>query len=119
MDGAVNSDGDYHQGPTRMVGNANIDLATGYGSYWGTLEIYPHAYPDGHWAGQWTMQVNEGKVGGISLLQGFGELDGLLVKADLTPIPPPAFPNYAYLCNGNTPVSGAYAVGFTMNPGGK
>lgn len=119
MDGAVDSDGDYHEGTTRMVGNANIDPTTGYGSYWGTLEIYPYAYPGGYWAGQWTMQINEGKMGGIARLQGYGELDGLLVKSDLSPIPPPFFPNYAYLCNGNTPVSGAHAVGLTMNPGGE
>jgi hypothetical protein len=117
MDGAEDSDGDYHQGVTRMVGNANIDLTTGYGNYWGTLEIYPDAYPEGHWAGHWTMQVNEGRVGGISRLQGHGELAGWHSKADLTPIPPPFLPAYAYLCGGNTPVSGAHGVGFVMNPG--
>jgi hypothetical protein len=118
MDGAVDSDGGYHKGSTRMVANANIDLTTGYGNYWGTLEIYPYAYPGGHWSGHWSMQVNEGKVGGIAQLKGYDELDGLLSKSDLTPIPPPFLPTYAYLCNGNTPVSGAHAVGFTMNPGG-
>jgi len=119
MDGAVDSDGAYHKGTTRMVANANIDLTTGYGSYWGTLEISPDAYPEGYWAGHWSVQVNEGKVGGIARLQGYGELDGLLSKADLTPIPPPFLPTYAYLCNDSTPVSGAHAVGFTMNPGGE
>jgi len=119
MEGAVDSDGDYHEGSTRMVANANIDLATGYGSYWGTLEIYPNAYPEGYWSGHWSVQVNKGKVGGIARLKGYGEIDGLLSKADLTPIPPPLLPTYAYLCNGSTPVSGAHAVGFTMNPGGE
>ena len=118
MDGAVDSDGDYHEGLSHMVANANIDLTTGYGNYWGTLEIYPYAYSEGHWSGHWSMQVNEGKVGGIARLKGYGELDGLLSKARLTPIPPPFWP-YAYLCNGKTPVSGAHAVGFTMNPGGE
>ncbi|MFN2164365.1 MAG: hypothetical protein ACK2UN_20040 [Candidatus Promineifilaceae bacterium] len=118
MDGAVDSDGDYHEGTTRMVANANIDLATGYGSYWGTLEIYPYAYPGGHWAGHWSVQVNEGKAAGIARLQGYGDLAGLLTKSDLAPILPP-FPGYAYLCNGNMPISAAQAVGFVMNPGGE
>lgn len=119
MDGAVDSDSAYHEGTTRMVANANIDLTTGYGNYWGTLEISPYAYTEGHWSGHWSMQVNEGKVGGIARLHGYGELDGLLSKADLAPIPPPFLPPYAYLCNDTTPVSGAHAVGFTMNPGGE
>ena len=107
MDGAVDSNRDFHEGQTRMVGNANVNMVTGYGNYWGTLAIYPDAYPDGHWYGNWSMQVTPGKVGGIARLQGFGELDGLLTKADLAPLPPPTLPDYAYLCGGNLPISGA------------
>lgn len=119
MDGAVQSDGPYHAGTGHMVANANIDLATGYGTYHGTLEIYPDAYPGGHWAGSWSMQVTPGKASGIARLQGYGELNGLSSKADLSPLMPADLLAFAHLCGGNTPVSGAHAVGFVMNPGGK
>jgi len=119
MSGAVESDGPYHLGVGAMVANANIELATGYGSYWGTLEIYPYAYPDGYWAGSFSMQVNEGKMGGKARLQGYGSLDGLATKAELTPLTPAKLATFAYLCGGNQPISGAHAVGFVMDPGGK
>ena len=119
MEGMVLSDGDYHQGTGHMVANANIDLATMYGSYWGTLEIYPYAYPDGHWAGSFAMQVNEGKASGIARLQGYGELNGLATKSELTPLTPTELAAYAYLCGGMQPISGAHAVGFVMDPGGE
>jgi len=119
MTGAVESDGVYHAGTTRMLANANIDLATGYGSYWGTLEIYPDAYPSGYWAGHWAVQVNAGKAGGIARLQGYGELSGLLTQSELAPLTPGELAGFVYLCDGNQPISGAHAVGFVMNPGGK
>ena len=121
MSGAVESDGPYHLGVGAMVANANIELATGYGSYWGTLEIYPYAYPDGYWAGSFSMQVNEdeGKVGGKARLQGYGSLDGLATKAELTPLTPAKLATFASLCGGKQPISGAHAVGFVMDPGGK
>lgn len=117
MEGVVLSDGDYHQGTGHMVANANIDLATFYGTYWGTLEIYPDAYPDGFWAGSWSMQVNEGHAGGIARVQGYGELNGLSTKSELTPLTPAELGAFADLCGGNPPVSGAHAVGFVMDPG--
>ena len=117
MEGAVESDGPYHQGTGHMVANANIHLATGYGTYWGTLEIYPDDYPDGYWAGSWSMQVNRGHAGGIARLQGYGQLDGLSSKAELSPLTPPELEAFADLCGGNTPVSGAHAGGFVMDPG--
>jgi hypothetical protein len=65
------------------------------------------------------MQVTPGKASGIARLQGYGELNGLSSKADLSPLMPAGLPAFAHLCDGNTPVSGAHAVGFVMNPGGK
>jgi hypothetical protein len=118
MTGYVLSTSDTHQGTGHMVANANIELATGYGSYWGTLEIYPYAYPDGHWAGSFAMQVNEGKVGGKARLQGYGSLNGLATKSDLVPLTPAELAAYAGLCGG-PPISGAHAVGFVMDPGGE
>jgi hypothetical protein len=119
MAGAIESDGPYHLGAGHMVANANIDLTTGYGNYWGTLEIYPDAYPDGYWAGSWSMQVNGGHAGGIARLQGYGELNRLSSKAEITPLAPADLEAFAYLCDGNPPVSGAHAVGFVMDPGGE
>ena len=119
MSGVVQSDGPYHQGTGRMVANANIDLATMYGNYWGTLEIHPTAYPEGHWAGSFSMQVTEGKVGGKARLQGYGSLDGLASKSDLAPLMPTQLAAKADLCGGNQPISGAHAVGFVMESDGE
>jgi hypothetical protein len=119
MTGVVQSDGLYHQGIGHMVMNANIDLVTGYGNFWGNLEIYPDAYPNGYWAGTASMVVNEGKVGGIARLQGYGELSGLLTQSGLAPLTSDELANFTDLCGGNQPISGAHAVGFVMNPGGK
>ena len=124
MTGVVQSDGPYHQGTGHMVMNANIDLATGYGNFWGNLEIYPDAYPDGHWAGTASMVVNAGKVGGIARLKGYGELSGLLTKSEVAPLTPTELASFAEACGCESgqpmcPVSGAHAVGFVMNPGGK
>jgi hypothetical protein len=118
MNGVVESDGDHHEGTTRMVANANIDMATGYGDYWGLLTIYPYAYPDGFWDGKWVMQVNEGGAGGFARLKGYGVLNGSISKSLLTPLTPADLANYAYLCGGNQPISGAHAVGFMTRPDG-
>jgi len=119
MEGAVLSDHPYHTGTGHMVANANIELATSYGTYWGTLEIYPDAYPDGHWAGSFSMQVVPGHSSGIARLQGYGELNGLSTKSELSPLTPAELAAFAYLCGGNRPISGAHAVGFIMDPGGE
>ena len=119
MDGVVVSNREFHQGPTVMVGNGNVNMVTMYGNYWGTLAIYPEAYPDGYWYGHWSAQVTEGKMGGIARLQGFGELDGLITKADIVLLPPPAIADYAFLCGGTMPVSGAAVVGEVLFPGGE
>jgi hypothetical protein len=118
MEGFVISTSDTHEGTGYMDMNANIDLATGYGNYWGYLEIHPYAYPDGFWAGTSSMQVNEGHASGIARLQGYGELNGLATKSELAPLTPPQLAAYGYLCGG-PPISGAHAVGFVMDPGGE
>ena len=118
--GYVLSDQDYHEGTALNVANANIDLVTGYGNYWGTLEFHPYAYPDGHWAGSYSMQVNEGRVGAIARLKGYGELEGWLTKSELMPLPPEFLEqNFSWVCEGSPPVSGVYATGIVMVPGGE
>jgi hypothetical protein len=119
LQAVVTSTEDYHAGAGQNWANANIDPATGIGTYFGYMEIYPDAYPDGYWAGHWVMQITATGAGGIARLQGYGELDGLATKSEITPLPPPVLTSFADLCDGNQPVSGVYAVGFVMDPGGK
>lgn len=119
IDGFVLSNHAYHHGTAVNVANANIDLTTGYGNYWGTLEFHPYAYPDGHWTGSYSMQVNEGRVGAIARLKGYGDLEGLLTKSELMPLPPEKLAEFKHVCDGEQPVSGVYATGFVMIPGGE
>jgi hypothetical protein len=118
LQAVVTSNEDYHAGTGQNWANANIDPATGMGTYFGYMEIYPVAY-DGWWAGHWSMQITPSGAGGIARLQGYGELDGLATKSELTPLPPSVLTNFAYLCGGNQPISGVRAVGFVMDPGGE
>jgi hypothetical protein len=120
LESVVVSDCEYNRGSGQIVANANIDLATGYyGSYFGTLAIYPDD-KDGWWAGEWSMQITPGRVGGIARLQGYGpELDGLTSKADLIFLGPEQLADFACHCGGNPPLAGVYVVGFVMNAGGK
>jgi len=118
LQAVVTSNEDYHAGTGQNWANANIDPATGYGTYHGYMEIYPTAY-DGLWGGHWSMQITPSGAGGIARLQGYGELSGLATKSELTPLPPPVLANLAYLCGGNQPISGVHAVGFVMDPGGE
>lgn len=119
IDGYVLSSEDYHAGTAINVANANIDMTTGYGNYWGTLEFRPDAYPDGHWSGSYSMQVNEGRIGGIARLRGYGTLEGLSTKSDLMPLPPAVLGRFSWVCGGDQPVSGVHATGFVMDPGGE
>ena len=114
----VTSTGDYHAGTAQNWANANIDPATGYGTYHGYMEIYPDAY-DGLWAGHWTMQITPSGAGGIARLQGYGELHGWSTKSDLYPLFGADLAAFAYLCGGNLPISGTRVEARVMNPGGE
>ena len=114
----VISNENYHTGRGQNWANANIDPATGIGTYFGYMEIYPDAY-DGWWAGHWVMQITESGAGGIARLQGYGELRDLATKSELTPLPPSVLVNFASLCGGNQPLAGTRAVGSVMDPGGE
>jgi hypothetical protein len=65
------------------------------------------------------MQVNEGKAGGTARLKGYGELNGLSTKSELSPLTPAELAAFAYLCGGNQPISGAHAVRFVVASGGE
>lgn len=117
LQAVVTSNEDYHAGTGTNWANANIDTATGYATYHGSMEIHPDAY-EGYWAGHWSMQITPGKVGGTARLQGYGELEGLSTKSELTPLPPAVLAGFSELCGGNMPVSGVRAVGFVVSPGG-
>lgn len=111
---------DYYHGNGGIIGNANIiDPATGIGTYFGTLDIHPTAYPDGYWAGHWNMQITENGFQGIARLKGYGSLEGMLSFGSLTPLPPTVLADFAPYCGGNQPVAGTYVVGYYLIPGGE
>jgi len=119
LQSVVISESEYHAGTGQIVGNANIDLATRYGTYHGTLEIYPAA-KDGYWAGIWTMQVNESGADGIARLQGYGpDLEGWSIKSEITYLPPEVLAQYKDYCGGNQPISGTLSNGVILMPGGE
>jgi hypothetical protein len=115
----VVSESPTHNGTARIVASVNRDLATGFLTLHSTLEIYPVAYPDGSWSGISSMQINDGGAGGIARLRGYGELEGRLSKAELTPLPPLVLAEFAYACDGNMPLGGVRSQGVVMTPGGE
>jgi hypothetical protein len=120
LNSVVTSTSDYHDGPGHIYANANIsDPATGIGTYFGSLDIYPTAHPDGYWYGKWSMQITENGYHGIARLKGYGSLEGMRSFASLTPLPPAVLANFADLCGGNQPVNGSYVEGYYLVPGGE
>jgi hypothetical protein len=115
----VVSESPTHNGTARIVASVNRDLATGFLTLHSTLEIHPVAYPDGYWSGVSSMQINDGRAGGIARLRGYGELEGRLIKAELTPLPPQVLAGFAYACDGNMPLGGVRSQGVVMTPGGE
>ncbi len=120
LESVVISESEYHQGRGEIVGNANIDLSTGYGTFHGTLVIYPDAYPESYWAGSWTMQITENSRDGIARLKGYGpDLEGNMIKADLFYLPPDVLAGFSWACGGSPPISGSLSSGFVLIPGSK
>jgi len=118
LQSVVASDSIYHAGIGEIVGNANIDLATMLGEYHGTLAIYPTAV-NGYWAGSWVVQIAPAGQNGHARLQGYGDLEGWQIKAELTYLPPFVLSDFKNLCGGNQPVAGTFANGFILMPGGE
>lgn len=116
MTGVVDSTSATHRGTQTMVMNANVDMATGYGNYWGKMTIYPYDYPGGYWEGNTSLQVNAGHSGGIARLKGFGDLEGMATKTAVYPANPA---NYMAYCGGNLPISAATVEGYVLITGGK
>lgn len=114
----VVSESPTHNGTARIV-SVNRDPSTGFMALHSTLESYPVAYPDGYWAGVSSLQINEGHASGIARLRGYGELEGRLIKAELTPLPPPVLAGFADACDGNLPLGGVRSQGVVMFPGGE
>lgn len=115
----VTSTTDYHAGPGHIYANANItDPAAGIGTYFGSLDIFPTAHPDGYWFGHWSMQITENGYHGIARLKGYGSLEGMRSFASLNPLPPAVLANFAHLCGGNQPVAGTYVEGYYLVSGG-
>lgn len=119
LNSVVQSDSLYHNGTGQITSSVNM-FPNGELTYHGTLEIYPAAYPGNRWAGHFAIQINESGAGGIARLKGYGpDLDGLLVKADLTPLPPPVLANFTVCPGGTAPIAGVHSHGFVMFPGGE
>jgi hypothetical protein len=112
----VVSESPTHNGTAHIVASVNRDLSTGSMTAHTTLEIYPFAFPDGYWAGTSNMQ---GHDGGLARLRGYGELEGRLIKADLTPLVQSDYEGYAEECGGITPVGGVRSHGYVIIPGGE
>ncbi|MFO7698919.1 MAG: hypothetical protein R6X16_17440 [Anaerolineae bacterium] len=120
MNSVVVSTSDTYEGPGHIYGNANLlDPATGVGTYFGSLDIYPTAYPDGYWAGHWSFQITPNGYHGLARLKGYGSLEGMLTFASLSPLPPSVLAGFAYLCGGTQPIAGTYAEGYYLIPGGE
>lgn len=120
LNSVVLSTSDTHDGPGRIYANANLlDPATGMGTYFGSLDIYPTAYPEGYWAGHWSLQITPNGYHGLARLKGYGSLEGMLTFASLTPLPPPVLATFAYLCGGTQPINGTYVEGYYLIPGGE
>lgn len=117
LNSVVTSTSEYFAGPGHIYGNANIfDTATGVGTYFGTLDIYPTDHADGYWYGHWSMQITENGYQGLARLKGYGSLAGMVSFASLTPLPPTVLANFADLCGGNQPVAGTYVEGYYLEP---
>jgi len=116
LNSVVSSASIYHNGTGQIISNANIDLATMYGEYHGSLEIYPTAI-NGYWAGSWVLQITPAGQNGHARLQGYGDLDGWQIKAELTYLPPPVLAGFSDLCGGNQPLAGTRSNGFILMPG--
>ena len=119
MEGAVDSNRDSHEGTTRAVANANLNMVTGYGNYWGTLEIYPEAYRHGYWSGHWTMLVTPGQMGGIARLQGFGDRTACSPSRNSPRCRRRSSPITRISAAETMPLSVTHAVGEVLFPGGE
>ena len=116
LNSVVQSTSMYHAGTGQIVSNANIDPATGYGEFHGTLAIYPTAV-DGYWAGSWVLQITSAGQNGHARLQGYGDLEGWQIKAELTYLPPPVLAGFSGLCGGTQPIAGTRSNGYILKPG--
>ena len=111
---------DYHTGPATNWANANVILATGYGTFWGNLEMHPEAYPGGWWEGSFSIQGLPGEQTGIARLKGYGDLTGYSTKTTVTHMPGPTLQAlFPEACGGDMPIGGSRAEGFMMIPGGE
>lgn len=116
LQSVVASESIYHAGTGEIVGNANIDLATMLGEYHGTLKIFPAAI-NGYWAGTWVLELTPAGQNGHARLQGYGDLDGWSIKAELIYLPPSYLANFKDLCGGNQPIAGTLSNGYILMPG--
>ena len=91
----------YDVGSLLIVGNWNLDLATGNGPLWGTM-YYEFPSANGGFQGTWNAKFSAFVWSGKSQGTGFGDLAGWQLRQDI---------------QATSPTSDVYA-GFVFNPGG-
>jgi hypothetical protein len=121
LDAEVRSNEEFHAGPATNWANANIVLATGYGTFHGRLEMRPEAYyPRGWWEGRFTIQGLPGDQTGIARLKGYGDLAAYNTQTWVKHMSGVALHNlFPDACNGNMPLGGSRSEGFVIIPGGE
>ncbi|MFC2026301.1 hypothetical protein ACFLUC_03810 [Chloroflexota bacterium] len=117
LKGEVISNTDFNTGEATNMENTNVELGTGYGTFFGRLEMYPKAYPDGGWKGYFFIKGLPGDQTGSAWLRGTGSLSGYYTKSSVKHVPGSTlhklFPD---ACDGNMPVGGSHGKGFVVLP---
>ena len=116
LQSVVVSESEFNAGTGEIVGNANLDPVTMLGEYHGVLEIYPRAHA-GYWGGSWEIQITPAGQTGHARLQGYGDMEGWQIKAEITYLPPNILAGFSDLCGGIQPVAGTLSNGYILMPG--
>lgn len=113
-------------GSDAIIANANIDLATGNGAFFGTWSaVYLPASATGTFDGAWNARLTGGiALSGKAVGQGTGELRGMKMKVNLLSDPADPPPAGLFVAPGFPPCNPAtiagidHATGFIHNPRG-
>ena len=77
------TDGDYDTGIAILIGDIDLDLATGYGHAHGTFTLYPSAY-SGTFEGHWSSHISPDGLRGIAVGHGTGDLEGAQILNNMS-----------------------------------
>ncbi|MEN8241195.1 MAG: hypothetical protein ABFS17_04695 [Chloroflexota bacterium] len=117
LNGQVVSNEDFHTGPATNLANANVNLETMRGMFFGQLNMSPEAYPEGGWVGWFFIQGVPGDQTGVDGLRGTGSLAGYYTKSTVRHMPPDKLHElFPEACGGEMPVGGSRAEGYVYLP---